>query len=906
MSLGLGTRIGPYEIVSAIGAGGMGEVYRATDTNLGRQVAIKVLPEALASDPERLARFEREAKTLAALNHPNIAQIYGLERSGTTPALVMELVEGETLADRIARGPIPLDETLPIAKQIAEALEAAHEQGIIHRDLKPANIKVRPDGTVKVLDFGLAKLAESSARTRTSDLSLSPTITSPAMTGVGVLLGTAAYMAPEQAKGRPADKRSDIWAFGCVLYEMLTGERAFDGDDVSDTLAAVLRSEPDWARLPANLPPLALTLLRDCLKRDPRWRVSDISTALFVFRREANLETSAPRSTSRLNTTTVTAAAIAGLVVALGAAYVIPRGTSAPTAVTRLSIPLAATGQFTQGSRRLLTLSPDGSLLVYDANNRLYVRRLDQLEAIPIRGIEGSGNGGPRNPFFSPNGQWIGFWQDGQLKKVSVSGGPPVAICQIAAPYGLTWSADNTILIGGGPSGVWRVSADGGTPENIIKLKAGQVARSPQLMPDGRTILFTVATTANWDDGKIVVQSLDGGAVQTVVRSGTDGLYIPTGHIAYAVGETLLAVPFDAKSLTVVGGPVSLVEAVAGTTVTLGNSPSGVSHFAVSDQGTLAYVPYKAVIQQRSLVWVDRNGREELLNAPPRAYQYPRISPDATRVALDIRDQETDIWIWDFARETLTRLTFGPSRDLLPVWTPDSRRIAYVSERDGRNGSLYWQSADGTGAVERLTENRDGEGGGGQVPYSFTPDGSKLLYRFDTSPPAKTGADLWVMTINGRRSEPLLQSPFNERHGELSADGRWLAYVSDESGRNEVFVRPFPDANSGRWQVSTAGGSHPLWSRSGEELFFLSPAGEVMGVRITRGSIWSAGAPTKLVDAHYYTNPGGDRTYDVAPDGRRFLMSKNSSATTQTSVAPQIVVVQGWFDEVKRLVPRTH
>jgi len=445
------------------------------------------------------------------------------------------------------------------------------------------------------------------------------------------------------------------------------------------------------------------------------------------------------------------------------------------------------------------------------------------------------------------------------------------------------------------------VSADGGIAENIIKLKAGQVARSPQLLPDGHTVLFTVATTANWEDGKIVIQSLDRGDIQTVVTNGTDGLYIPTGHIAYAVGETLLAIVFDAKSLKVTGGPVSLVEGVAGTTITQGNSPSGVSHFAVSDQGTLTYIPYKAVIQQRSLVWVDRNGREEPLNAPPRAYQYPRISPDGTRLALDIRDQETDIWVWDFARETLTRLTFGPSRDIIPVWSPDSRRIAYVSERDGRNGSLYWQSADGTGTVERLTESRDGEG---QVPYGFTPDGSKLLYRVDAAPPAKTGADLWVMTMNDRRSEALLQSPFNERHGELSADGRWLAYVSDESGRNEVFARPFPETNSGRWQVSTGGGSHPLWSRSGDELFFLSPAGEVMGVRVTRGSTWSGSAPIKLVDPRYYTNNlGGDRPYDAAPDGRRFLMIKNASAATQTSVAPQILVVQGWFEEVKRLVP---
>jgi serine/threonine-protein kinase len=625
-----------------------------------------------------------------------------------------------------------------------------------------------------------------------------------------------------------------------------------------------------------------------------------MSTALFVLRHEAGLGTSdaPPRSKPHYAAATLAvAAAIALVVLALAGAYEWTRATVAPATVTRLSIPLAQNDQFTQGSRRLVALSPDGTLLVYVANNRLYLRRLDQLDAVAIRGIEGNGNASPRNPLFSPNGQWIGFWQDGQLKKVSVSGGAPVAICPIAAPFGATWSADNTILFGGDASGIWRVSADGGNPENVIKLKAGQTARSPQLLPDGHTILFTLASTANWADARIVVQSLGTDAVETVVSGGTDGFYLPTGHIAYLLGDALLAVPFDAKSLKVAGGPVSLVEAVAGTTIALGNSPSGVAHFTVSDQGTLAYVPYKAVVEQRALVWVDRDGREEQLKAPPRAYQYPRISPDATRVALDIRDQEIDIWIWDFARETLTRLTFGPYRDLLPVWTPDSRRIVFNSEKNSRSGDLYLQAADGTGTAERVNE--------GQAPYAFTPDGSTLLYRVDTTPPAKTGTDFWVLTMDGRRNEPLLQSPFNERHGELSGDGRWLAYTSDESGHNEVFVRSFPDVNNGRWQVSTAGGTHPVWARSGEELFFLSPAGEVMGVRIMRGSTWNASAPVKLVDAGYYTNPGGDRTYDVAPDGRRFLMIKRSDPATLTSAAPQMVVVQNWFEEVRRLVPRT-
>jgi serine/threonine-protein kinase len=692
-----GTRLGVYEVVAAIGAGGMGEVYKAKDTRLDRFVAIKTLPDLFAADTERLARFEREAKTLAALNHPNIAQIYGVEESNSTRALVMELVEGETLADRIARGAIPIDEALPIAKQIAEGLEVAHEQGIIHRDLKPANVKITSDGRVKVLDFGLAKLTESSASsaaagTNPSPLSMSPTITSPLMTGVGVLLGTAAYMSPEQAKGKPADKRSDIWAFGCVFYEMLTGHRAFEGEDVPDTLAAVLRGEPDWTRLPRAATSPVRALLRTCLHRDRASRIADLSTVRFVLQdgpAGGSSETALPAKTRSYRPIVVVAlvTVIAGSIIGVyGVSRLETPGT--PPLVSRLSVPFAANDTFNQASRRLLTLSPDGKLLAYVANNRLYVRHLDQIEAVPLRGVEGVGDGAPRNPFFSPDSQWIGFWQAGQLKKVSVNGGVPVAICSIQSPYGAAWGTDNAILFGGGPSGIWRVSSNGGTPDNIIKVKDGEAARSPQLLPDGHSILFTIATTIRSIDGAIVVQAPGQSAAITIVADGTNGAYVPTGHIAFTRRGALLAVPFDVRSLKMSGGPISLVESIASANIFPGVSPTGVAHFDVSAQGTLAYMPDTAVVEQRGLFWVDRAGREEQLPLPPRAYQYPRISPDGTRLALDIRDLDTDIWIWDFARETLTRLTFDPARDILPVWTPDSRRILFSSERDDVNSVL--------------------------------------------------------------------------------------------------------------------------------------------------------------------------------------------------------------------------
>jgi eukaryotic-like serine/threonine-protein kinase len=756
VSLAPGTRLGPYEITGQIGAGGMGEVYRATDTNLKRTVAIKVLPEAVATDGERLARFQREAEVLARLNHPNIASINGLEKSDGTAALVMELVEGPTLADHIAQGPIPVDDALPIAKQIAEAVEAAHEQGIVHRDLKPANVKVRPDGVVKVLDFGLAKALEPVSAGST-DATTSPTITSPAMmTRIGVMLGTAAYMSPEQAKGHAADKRSDIWAFGCVLFEMVTGRRAFEGEGISDTLAVVLRGEPKWTALPANVSPALVALIRGCLDKDRRRRVADLSIARYIIDREGEAVTAvavSPASTIRRAASILVAvAAVAGITAYT--TFSLARVSAPSLPVVRSTIALPMGDRFTNSLVRVVALSADGTRLAYTANQRLYLRQLDQLDPTPIRGTEVAlaPEGAARNPFFSRDGRWIGFWQDGQLKKVSITGGAPLPLCPAENPWGVSWTSDNTILYGQseegagtGAAGIWRVSSEGGKPEHVVKVEAGQVAHGPQLLPGGRAILFTVARRDAWDTAQIVVQSLDSARRQVVVERGADARYVPTGHLVYALDGTLLAVPFDVTRLNVTGDAVPLAEDVAQFNVK--------AQFAVSNQGTLVYVPRDAIgrFQPRTLVWVDRQRREvPIKGVPPRMYFYPRLSPDGTRVALDVRDEANDIWIWHLARETLERLTLEPTFEQFGVWAPDGKTVIYASSRLGgplAPRSLFRRSSDFTGTAEPLIQ-----GTVAQFPSTVTPDGTALIVRVVT-PSSKVGTpfgtDLYLLPLAG-------------------------------------------------------------------------------------------------------------------------------------------------------------
>jgi eukaryotic-like serine/threonine-protein kinase len=807
---------------------------------------------------------------------------------------------------------------MPIARQVAEALEAAHEQGIVHRDLKPANIKLRPDGTVKVLDFGLAKALEP-AMSVCADADASPTVTSPALTRIGVLLGTAAYMSPEQAKGRPADKRSDVWAFGCVLYEMVSARRAFDGEDVSDTIAAVLRGEPDWTALPANLSPAIVALIRGCLDKDRRRRIGDLSTARFIIDigdHAAAVVPPLPESRIRRAIPAVLAATTAAAIAAF-ATWTLMRVPAPSQPLARFTIPLRVGDRFSNPGVHVVALSPDNSHLVYTANLRLYLRTMDQLETRPIPGTEGAGQAAPRGPFFSADGQWIGFWAGGQIKKVPLTGGAPVVLCAAENPWGVSWAEDNTILYGQSEqgagkdaAGIWRVSSDGGKSEHLLKVEADQIAQSPQLLPGGRAILFTLARRDDWDTAQIVVQSLDTGRRHVVLDRGADARYVPTGLLVYALGEsrvaqepfsrTLLAAPFDAATLAVTGGAVPIVDGVAGSNVTV--------QFAISSQRALVYVPSDVadrLLGQRTLAWVDRQGREDPIKAPPRAYLYPRLSPDGTRVALEARDQENDIWIWDLARETLTRLTFGRMFEQYGVWTHDGRDVIFSSSQVGGPNSprsLFRRPSDGTGTAERLTESLVP-----QFPSTVTPDGTALIFRQQNQlkPGVPPDQDLLLLPLGGdRRPRPLVQTPFSELNAEVSADGRWLAYQSNETGKEEIYVRPFPNVEAGKWQVSTNGGMQPLWARNGRELFYVL-AGALMRVPFTGASAFEAGKPSKVLDGPYLLNipvgGGLGRMYDATRDGQRFLMIKDSSAADGGEA--RIVLVQNWFSELERRVP---
>jgi Tol biopolymer transport system component len=889
MGLTAGTRLGPYEVLSAIGAGGMGEVYRARDTKLNRDVAVKILPDAFASDPERLARFTREAQTLAALNHPHIAHIHGLEESSGVRALVMELVEGEDLAQRIGHGAIPLDEALPIAMQIADALKAAHEQGIIHRDLKPANIKVRPDGTVKVLDFGLARAIDPlSSSPAAAALANSPTITSPAalmgMTGAGVILGTAAYMSPEQAKGRPVDKRADIWAFGCVLYEMLSGRRAFAGEDVSDTLAAVLRGEPDWSALAANVPPSMRTLLQHCLAKDRQKRIADIAVAAWVLSEPVGasakvetteIEPAKPRSRVPFAIAVVAVAAIAGA----AGSMLKPQPAAPAKIITRFPIAMPSDQSFTANGRHIVALSPDGSHLVYVANSQLYLRAMDQLEAAPVRGT----NEGAAEPVFSPDGQWIAYY---------ASGGAPTTLCDAQVPWGASWYG-NRIVFGEGSRGIFEVPDTGGTPKLLVAAdaKQGEYLHGPQILPGGQAVLFTAGSARaiidRWSSAQIVVQSLETGERKILVRGGTDGRYLPTGHLVYGRDGVLFADAFDVVRLEIKGGPTVVLEGLA----LAAGGATGAVQLAVSNSGSLAYPPVTSG-QATTMAWRNRQGADTPMAVPAHAYETPRISPDGTRIAVHASDQDSDIWIWDTRGETLTRLTFDKAPDNTPVWTKDGKRIVYVSARDGAP-NLFWKPADGTGQAEALLRQAPASNGA-LVANGISPDGRQLIFSVGTP------SDVMALSFEGdHQPRPLIAQPqFAERSGDVSPDGRWLAYQSDESGPYQIYVRPFPTVDAGRWQVSGEGGTLPRWSPNGRELFYADGHNHLVSVNVQAGATFAFGKATTLFDLAD-TMVSVYRNYDVAPDGARFAVVK----AQRSRGAVQFIVVENWLEELKARVP---
>lgn len=901
MTLSAGNRLGPYEIVSPLGAGGMGEVYRARDTKLGREVAVKVLPEAFACDSERIARFEREAKVLASLNHPHIAALYGMEQVEGQHVLILELVEGETLAERLRRGALPIEQALTLAIQIADGLEAAHEKGIVHRDLKPANIKITPDEQVKVLDFGLAKAFGPAEAKPQPDLTASPTLSLMA-TQAGMILGTAAYMSPEQAKGAPADHRSDVFAFGCVLYEMLTGRQAFQGDSAPEILASVLARDPDFAALPANLHPRLVDLLRRCLDKHPKRRWQAVGDLRVEFETIASALHAVPVAVVlrgglpmwRRLALVGAPALLLGAAMASGAVWFATR--PALPRVTRLTITPPPTAPLSVNSiDRDLAITSDGSRVIYVGANgtQLFARALDRLEPVLVF------KGAPRGPFTSPDSQWVGF-VDGttSLKKIALTGGPPVTIAVMdGTGRGAAWMQDDQIVFAtsAATTGLQRVSAAGGMPVVLTRPDRGRGEADhvwPESLPDGRGILFTVTAVGGAvDAAQIALLDLRTRTWKVVARGGTHAHYVSSGHLIYVAGGTLWAVAFDLERLETFGGAVPIVSDVV-------TSPFGALDAAVSADGVLAYVTGVATTgAQRRLAWVDRQGREIPLEAPPRPYIYPRLAPDGTRVSVFLQDQELDIWLWDFVRKTFSRATFDPSLDAQHAWTPDGRRLIFSSERaGGRN--LYAQAVDGTGMVERVTESSNE-----QNMTAVSPDGKLMIYG-ETRP--TTGVDIMQTPLDGTRvALPLVQTGFSEQNGIVSPDNRWLAYEANESGQFEVYVRPFPDVDRGRWQVSTGGGTRPLWARNGRELFYVSASGAIMGVAVEQGPAWVAGTPSVVVKEGYLTTPAGNvgRTYDISSDGQRFLVVKSAAGSSQTAEPPRLVVVQGWNEELKARVP---
>ena len=891
-----GRVVNSYRLVSRLGAGGMGEVYLARDTRLNRDVALKVLPGALAADADQIARFKREAQLLASLNHPHIGSIYGFEESGGTHALVLELVEGPTLADRIAQGPLPLDEALPIARQIVEAVEAAHEHGVVHRDLKPANIKLRPDGTVKVLDFGLAKALERGAAAAVS-LSMSPTPMRPDATGIGVILGTPSYMSPEQARGKLVDKRSDIWAFGCVLYEMLTGRRPFEGEDTTEVLVHIIEREPDLDVLPASTPAPVRRLLRRCLEKDRLKRLPDIGVARIEIddalaapaAGDSSAMAAAP-SRARAGPAWIVAAAL--IVASIVGALVYSRFPSTESRpLVRASIPLAEPLDFGV-QQPSFAISPDGTRVVYRTvgGGPLHSRLLDEPGSSVIAGTEGA-----LNPFFSPDGRWLAFFVGQALKKVSFAGGAVVTIATLPSNVGAqgyrgaAWADDGTIAFASSTgAGLFGVYDRGGEPKPLTTIdpNANEAAhRWPHFMPGGRAILFTVKSTnlQSFDDAQIMVRSLDTGE-QHPVAQGDSAQYLPTGHLVYARAGALYAVRFDAARLAVTGAPVKVADAV------ITHPESGGAQVAISRTGTLVYAAGGSRTAERPLLWVDRSGAARPVTDRQASFWWPRISPDGRRIAVVIDAAFSKIWVLDVERGTFTRASQLAGDQDRAAWMPDGVHVTFGADTAGSGAiRLFSDKIDGTGSATLLFDGSESAS-----PLSWSPDGRRLLYR---QIGATTGQDVWVYSADDRTLTPFLQSSSNELSATFSPDGRWVAYVSDESGRAEVYVRPFPGPGT-RSQVSIDGGTAPVWSRDGRELFF-AKGDALFATAVSLGGTFTSGAVRRLFSGPYSFDEV-TVNYDVAPDGQHFLVPRS-----RVDSAPrQLELVLNWFEELNRLAPK--
>jgi serine/threonine-protein kinase len=900
---------GKYRITEEIGRGGMGVVYEAEDTKLARKVAIKILPGVFTTDAERLARFEREARVLASLNHPNIASIYGVEEADGKRFLVLELVEGETLFERLSRGVLYLEETLDVCRQIAEGLEGAHEKGIIHRDLKPSNVKITPERKVKILDFGLAKAFHD--QVSEVDISKSPTITAD-MTEPGVILGTAAYMSPEQATGRPVDKRADIWSFGCILFECLTWKRPFHGATVTETIAAILRGQPDWDSLPAGTPGNVRAVLRRCLQKDPRLRMQAIADARIELGEPITDLSEAATAPRRLSLAWLASGAAIVLLAGIFIGRVLikkPQPVPFPSVVT--STVKIEPGHWLEGmrlywemehpSRTAMTISSDGKFVVYsaieenpdpEAKSCLFLRRMDQSGATPITGTEGG-----LMPFLSADNRWVGFWaRDFKLKKVPIEGGVPSTLCNLSAwLYGANWGRDNSIVFAAGEAaGLSRVSAEGGKVETLTKpdpKREETSHRLPSWLPNGKAVLFTIMRH-DWDSQPcLALLRLDTREWNVLLQNAADARYIPTGHLVFLRQGTLMAVRFDLGKLEVIGQPVALLENVMQAFSTSGWFNTGAGQFGISDTGSLIYAAGGFVPDTKdSLVWVDQRGIEQPAATLQFPFYAPRLSPDGQRIAYVTPRRGWQVYVYDLGRGTNSRLTGGGRHDY-PIWIPDGKRILFAWQKSLVQ-NLFWQPYDGSSPMERLTTSEYA-----QYPGSCSSDGSTVAI-VELHP--DTRYDIAMLDTLSGRVTPFLNSQFNEAYPEFSPDRRWIAYTSDESGRDEVYVSPLLGLGM-RQQVSSEGGVMPLWSRNGKQLFYRWED-QVWVVDVQTNGGFTISKPRRLFEKPGYES-GADpiRTYDLSLDGQRFLMVKNEQR--KPNPVTEMILVQNWFEELKRLVP---
>ncbi len=891
MAFSAGSQLGSYEILALAGAGGMGEVYVAKDTNLSRKVALKVLPPAMES-PERLKRFEREAKTVAALNHPNIVHVYSVEESEGVHFITMELVQGKTLTELIPKSGMSLKQFFEIAIPLADALSAAHERGIIHRDLKPDNLMVGDDGRLKVLDFGLAKLKQEFAQSGLSEL---PT---RSVTQEGRIVGTVAYMSPEQAEGKNLDHRSDIFSMGIILYLMATGRSPFRGDTATSVLSSIIKdTPPSVTEVNPVLPNLLGRIIRRCQVKDPERRfqtAKDLRNELEELKHDVDSgvvlgeAVPAPAKRSAIPWTMIAVVAAVVAVMFGGLAVWWPSRTVPPASQSTRRFAVTLPGLVTDTPSFLLTLSRDGRTLVYrhtsEGSDMLYRRSMDALEVSPIRDTEGA-----INPFLSPDGKWVGFFRQGELKKVSLAGGSSITVCDAPRWSAASWGPDDTIVFNNRSSGLSRVSANGGVPEPLTVVESeGEVHWSPHFLPGGKAVLFT---SWSWTGPRrIMVLSLDTGEQRDLVGGtgflDSTGPRFAGGHILFGRGQSLWAVPFDVNGLEIKGEPFLALE---GIRVAMNMIPQ----FAVADDGTLVYVTSTGAVA-RKLVWVDRKGKEEPTTLPPAKYGTARLSPDGTRVAVTL---EGDVWVAELARGTRTRVTTNPGLDILPSWTPDGKRVVFDSHREEPLLGLHWKAADGTGSAERLMSMEEDPGNS-----HWSPDGKTLVFFYWVK---AQHIDIGVLSMEGERAwEPLIHTESNETAPALSPDGRWIAYASDETGQYEVYVQRFPGLGERRL-ISTGGGMQPTWSPDGKELFYRRWYDDaMMVVPIDTVSTLTVGDPAILFEGSYCRFGGFPfvRDYDIAPDGKRFLMIKDVRPPEEIPPPEQITVVLNWFQELERLV----